>query len=314
MQRGYAVFGLDIREPGISVPHGLRHYTCDLLDWVETARVLDDVRPDVVLHLAARTDFAARETLEGYAANIEGVDSLCGAIRRVGTVERSICTSTQLVNRIGYRPANDEDFCPTTVYDESKVLTEQTWRRRNGGGTTWTIVRPTTLWGPGMNPHYHTFFQMLRSGHYFHVGRTPTLKSFGYVGNTAHQYCQLVRARVDRVSRQVFNLADYEPIALQAWAEAFRQRLGGPPIRTIPFWVAKSAAIVGDMVNALGARQVPFNSFRLNNVITPHRADVERTREVCGPLPYSTSDGIALTAQWLRSALSAPPPAEAHPW
>lgn len=314
MQRGYAVFGLDVREPGASAPHGLRHYTCDLLDRVGTARVLEDVRPEVVLHLAARTDLAERATLAGYAANTEGVDSLCDAIGRVGTVERSICTSSQLVNRIGYRPANDEDFSPVTLYGESKVLTEQTWRRADGAGTTWTIVRPTTIWGPGMNPHYLTFFQMLRSGHYFHVGREPTLKSFGYVGNTAYQYLQLVKASAVSVHRRVFNLADYEPISLQAWAEEFRKRLDGPPIRTVPFWAAKSAAVVGDIVNALGARSIPFNSFSLNNVITPHRADVERTREVCGPLPYSTSDGIALTAQWLRSALGAPLSAEAHAW
>ena len=313
-QRGYAVFGLDVRDPGVAAPHGLRHYSCDILDRVATARVLEDVRPDVVLHLAARTDLGEGETLAGYAANIDGVDSLCEAIARVGTVTRTICTSTQLVNRIGYRPANDEDFCPTTVYGESKVLTEKTWRQQNGGGTVWSIVRPTTIWGPGMNPHYLTFFQMLRSGHYFHVGRTPTLKSYGYVGNTAYQYLQLVRANADRVHRQVFNLADYEPISLQAWAEEFRRRLDGPPIRTVPFWAAKSAAMLGDLVNALGARRMPFNSFRLTNVITPHRADIERTRDVCGPLPYSMSEGIALTAQWLRSALSAPLPAEAHAW
>lgn len=308
MQRGYTVFGLDRRHPGASCPHGLRHYTCDLLDRVATARVLEDVRPEVVLHLAARTDLGTRETLAGYAANIAGVDSLSDAIGRVGTVKRSICTSTQLVNRIGYRPASDEDFSPSTVYGESKVLTEETWRRQDGAGTTWSIVRPTTIWGPGMNPHYLTFFQMLRSGRYFHVGREPTLKSYGYVGNTAYQYLQLVKASAERVHRRVFNLADYEPIVLQAWAEEFRQRLDGPPIRTVPYWAAKSAAVVGDIVNALGVRSLPFNSFRLNNVITPHHADVERTREVCGALPYSISDGIALTAQWLRSALSAPLP------
>ena len=314
MQRGYSVFGLDIREPGPTSPHGLRHHTCDLLDRVATSRVLEDVRPEIVLHLAARTDLAERETLSGYAANIEGVDSLCEAVARVGSVKRSICTSSQLVNRIGSRPASDEDFNPTTLYGESKVLTEQAWRKHDGAGTVWTIVRPTTIWGPGMNAHYLTFFQMLRSGHYFHVGRVPTLKSYGYVGNTAYQYLQLVNADADSVHRKVFNLADYEPISLQEWAEEFRTRLDGPPIRTVPFWAAKGVALAGDVVNALGARSIPFNSFRLNNVITPHRADMERTREVCGPLPYSTTDGIALTSQWLRSALSAPLPAEAHAW
>jgi nucleoside-diphosphate-sugar epimerase len=314
IRRGYAVFGLDVREPGALSPAGVRHYSCNLLDRAATARVLEEVRPAIVLHLAARTDLAEQRDIAAYAANTEGVESLCDAIARAGTVQRAICTSSQLVNRIGHQPTGDEDYSPNTLYGESKVLTERIWRSRDGAGTTWTIVRPTTIWGPGMNPHYLTFFNLLRSGRYFHVSGGPTLKTYGYVGNTAHQYAMIVEAGADRVHQRVLNLADYEPIALQAWAEEFRQQLDGPPIRTLPFWAAKSAAIVGDLLNALGARSFPFNSFRLNNVTTPHRADVEETRAVCGPLPYTTSDGIARTARWIRDALREQGMADAHAW
>jgi hypothetical protein len=150
-----------------------------------------------------------------------------------------------------------------------------------------------------MNDHYLKFFRMIRDGTYRHVGSGPTLKSYGYVGNTVFQYIRLLEAPADAIHRRVFFLADYEPIALEAWADAFQVALGAPLIRTIPVSVARAAARLGDLVNFLGVKRFPFNSFRLNNVLTAYRVDLSSTRAVCGDLPYAMADGVAETARWL---------------
>jgi hypothetical protein len=112
---------------------------------------------------------------------------------------------------------------------------------------------------------------------------------------------RLLEAPADAIDRRVFYLADYDPIGLEAWADAFQVVLGAPPIRTIPVSVARTAARLGDLLNFLGAKRFPFNSFRLNNVLTAYRVDLSSTRAVCGDLPYTMLDGVAETARWLRA-------------
>jgi GlcNAc-P-P-Und epimerase len=299
-RRGVRVTGWDIRPP----PDGASnvfHRCVNLLDRMQVRTALAALAPDAVLHLAARTDLNGR-TPADYAANSEGVRNLLEAIRATPSVRRAICTSSQLVCHMGYRPVDENDFAPTTAYGESKVLTERLWREFDGGGSAWCLVRPTTIWGPGMNPHYERFFRMIRDGRYFHVGRGRTLKSYGYVGNTVCQYVRLLEASEERIAHKLFYLADYEPIALEEWAEAFRVALGAPPIRSVPRAAARLAARIGDVVTTLGVSRFPFTTFRLNNVLTEFQADTAATREVCGDLPFTMSDGVRETVHWLRQS------------
>src|SRR5690606_18593907 len=115
------------------------------------------VAPAAVLHLAARTDLDETTTIAGYAANTEGVSNLLAAVGATPSIARVVCTSSQLVCRMGYQPTHDGDYQPTTIYGHSKVETERRWKAGDGAGRTWCLVRPTTIWGPGMNPHYLTF-------------------------------------------------------------------------------------------------------------------------------------------------------------
>ena len=61
--------------------------------------------------------------IQGYAANIQGVENLVAAIRQTPSLSLCIFTSTQLVCRVGYVPKDDQDYQPNTLYGESKVLT-----------------------------------------------------------------------------------------------------------------------------------------------------------------------------------------------
>lgn len=299
---GSDVMGVDIRAPA-SPTDGVRHVRCDILDRKRLTNVVTQFAPDALLHLAARTDLDDHAQLADYAANIEGVANVADAIRSAPSIRRAICTSSQLVFSLGEQPLSDTDYQASTMYGQSKIRTEEIWRREKGGGTTWCIVRPTTIWGPRMNPHYLKFFRMLRKGTYFHVAAGPTRKSYGYVGNTAFQYKKLLEARDEEIRGGVFYLADYEPISIEDWAEQLRIALGGPPIRTVPRTLATGFARIGDLLNSLGWSRFPFNSFRLRNVLTPYVLDLSATRAVCGELPCSMEQGVAATAEWILSVL-----------
>jgi nucleoside-diphosphate-sugar epimerase len=281
--------------------HDWTNVICDLLDAPALLDVFRSFSPEFVLHLAARTDLDETKDINGYAANIQGVANLAEAIRSASTVRRAVCTSSQLVCEIGYSPVTDQDYCPSTLYGRSKVETERIWRRADGGGVEWVIVRPTTIWGPYMNPHYLRFFSMIRDGRYFHVAGGPRRKSYGYVGNTVRQYEALIRAPSNEVAGRVLYFADYEPICIEEWADAFRMEFDAPRIRTLPLYLMKLAGICGDALNAVGFKNFPFNSFRLGNVLTEYRIDMSSTRAVCGEVPYSMQHGVSETSSWVRS-------------
>lgn len=295
--RHYEVLGIDIESK--NPEKGPNFKKCSLLDSDSLAKLFNKFRPEFVIHLAARTDLKGK-TLQEYAANSDGVHNLVSVIDSTPSVKRCIFTSSQLVCNVGYVPKNSTDFKPTTLYGKSKVLTEKIVRECNGGGVEWCITRPTTIWGPGMSPHYQQLFRMIDAGRYFHVGNSPLYKSYGYVGNTVYQYLKLLEAPSQAIHGKVFYLADYEPLSLRRWIDGFQRELGAPPIKTVPNALAQLLAKIGDAVNALGYKSFPFNSFRLNNILTEYQFDLTNIEEITGPLPFNMELGIAETVKWLK--------------
>jgi nucleoside-diphosphate-sugar epimerase len=303
----HIVAGLDRRDAPPEAALMSANYVCDLLDRDALERAIEEFAPDAIAHLAARTDLDETAGLAGYASNVDGVGHLVKSIQSAPSVRRCIWTSSQLVCRVGYVPQGPADYQPDTTYGRSKVRTEEIVRAADGGGREWAIVRPTTAWGPGMSPHYQRLLKMIRSGSYFHVGRGPLYKSYGYVDNMAHQYVALLTAPRDQIHGRVLYLADYEPIDLIAWCDALQVALKGPPIRVIPPWMARVLARAGDLLNAAGFSTFPFNSFRLRNILTQYRFDLQDTRAICGPLPFTMHEGVAQTAAWFTALTSGQP-------
>lgn len=143
---GYEITGVDKRAPDFSLK-GLTHVDCDILDYSRLEEIFCRALPERLVHLAARTDLDETESVAGYVANIQGIRNVLQAVEKAGSVRRAIYTSSQLVCRVGYIPENTQDYCPNTLYGESKVLTEKLVSELDGGRTEWCIARPTTVWG-----------------------------------------------------------------------------------------------------------------------------------------------------------------------
>ncbi|MEH2532797.1 nucleoside-diphosphate-sugar epimerase [Bradyrhizobium sp. AZCC 1588] len=291
---GCTVVGLD------KVPATATDIVCDILEADRLKEVVQNAAPDALVHLAARIDLDEKTNLAGYAANIEGVENLVEAVRLTPSIRRGIWTSSQLVCRVGYVPKSDTDYTADTLYGKSKVRTEQIVRSADGAGREWCLARPTTVWGPGMSAHYQRFLRMIERGSYFHVGHGPLWKSYSYIDNIAFQYWRMLAVPAEQIQRRTFYLADYTPIDLIAWCDAFQRAFGSRSVRHLPIAVARALALCGDAVNAIGMKKFPFNSFRLNNVLTQYQFDLKPTASVCGDLPFDMEQGVAATVAWLR--------------
>jgi len=299
-KEGHQAIGLDKAMPPL--PTSMDEYiVCDILDQSALISEVHRISPDALIHLAARIDLNETKNLSGYAANIDGVRNVVEAVRQTPTIRRAIYTSSQLVCRIGHVPSSDTEYCPNTLYGQSKVLTEKIVREENGGGADWCITRPTTVWGPYMSPHYQMMLRLIKKGLYFHCGKGKLYKSYAYAGNIAHQYVRLLTTEVEIMHRKTFYLADYQPLSLRDYADGLAREMEAPKIHTVPLMVARFLALTGDILNTCGFRRFPFNSFRLNNILTEYTFDLSSTEAACGPVPFTQEHGIKETAKWFLS-------------
>lgn len=273
------------------------------VDILDRARLLEETRgfqPEVFVHLAARTDLNESNNLTGYAANVDGVRYVVDAIQHAGSVSRAVFASSQLVCRLGYMPRDEYDYCPTTLYGLSKTLTERIVRAAGDMCPTWTIVRPTSLWGPWFDVPYLGFFQAVAANRYVHPGDTRTPKQWGFIGNVVYQVVKLLEAPGERVHGRTFYLADYEAVDLHEFANKVRASLGARPIRHVPEPMLKTAARVGDVLRWLGWGSPPLTSFRYKNLVTPEVQDLQPLREIAGSLPFTVEQGIQMTLEWMQ--------------
>lgn len=297
--RGCEVLSLDIAEPRDPGHRGLWRKV-DLLDRGKLIAETQRFKPSIFLHFGARTDLEETKNLAGYAANIDGVCNVVEAVRATPSVQRVVFASSQLVCELGYRPRDAYDYRPTTLYGQSKVLSERIIRAADDIGAVWTIVRPTSLWGPWFGIPYRGFFETIAANRYVHIKGERTLKQWGYVGNSVFQVWKLIQAPVESVHKQVFYLADYEPSELSVFADKVQQAFGSRHIPSVPGSLLRTVARLGDAAQVLGWRNPPLTSFRYRNIVTSELQDLEPLRGVVGPLPYSVEAGIESAVAWLR--------------
>ena len=294
-ENGSETVNVDVREPDFSYPNS-KYISSDICDVEVITAIFQREQPDLVIHLAARIDLEGT-SVDDYKSNSDGVRAVCNAVHATPSIQRVIYTSSQLVCKVGYVPKGDTDYCPNNFYGQSKVLTEKIVREENAGDE-WCLVRPTTVWGPHMNEHYQSFLRNLKRGTFFHFSKRPLYKSYSYAGNIAFQYWRLLTAPSEQINEKTFYLADYEPLSLRQYVDQLAQHLHAPKVRSIPYPIAKTLALCGDMAKAIGIPRVPFTSFRLNNILTEYQFDMSATKSVCGDLPYTFEDGVKATAKW----------------
>ncbi len=254
-------------------------------------------QPTAVFHLAARTDLLGN-TVADYAANSDGVENIIAAIRALPSRPRLIVASSRLVCDISYHPKTDTDYAPPNAYGESKVLSETITRRACGNSIPWILVRPTSIWGPWFDIPYRDFFEAVWRGLYLHPGNARVYKSFGFVGNTVHQFDHLMFGAFPKAQGRTYYLAD-APMEVLPWASSIAAAFGvRPPLRA-PYLLLVIAGKVGDALKAVGWNNPPLTSFRLANLTTDMVIDYMQAQDLTGPGPYSMDEAVAVTVEWM---------------
>ena len=195
-------------------------------------------------------------------------------------------------------PQNDTDYKPHTIYGQSKIITEQL-TRSSDMNCIWTIVRPTTIWGPGDLIYRNQFYKILKKKLYFHPGNKPCYRSYGYVGNIVFQLLKILNTNPEEVNKKVIYLGD-ELINVLDWVNEFHMQLHYRKAYIIPSMFIKLSAIFGDLISKISGKRFFIDTSRYRSMIESYPVPIEPTNEILGKPPFTMKQGVEHTIVWLK--------------
>lgn len=295
LEKNFEVLNIDVKPP-TKLSH-IKHYQhSDINNYELFYQKVLDFKPQFVIHLAARTDLNGTN-IASYKTNILGTQNLIACLNNIPSIKKVIYTSTMLVCKAGHQPDSETDYCPDTVYGESKVLMEQLIREAKHNYADWVIIRPTSIWGPWFSKPYRDFFDMVKKNIFLDIGIKSATKTYGYVENSTFQIIEILLS--NKTSGSTYYIGDYEPIFISDWADEITKLINGKKLPKLPFYFFKYTAKIGDIITYFGIN-FPLTSFRLKNMTTNNIINLDNTRKIAGELPFTRLEGTKKTLNWLN--------------
>ena len=295
---GYHVLNIDFKKPR-NMEFVKYWRNIDITSFANFQSEVNSFNPDYIVHLAARTDLNG-SNLNDYSANTVGVENLTKIVKNLHSLKKILIASSMLVCEAGYQPKDELDFNPTTIYGESKVLTEKNVRE-NKLSCDWSILRPTSIWGPWFRAPYKNFFDMIIEKKYFHIGNKGCTKTYGYIENVIYQIEKILFTNTIHDTNRVYYLGDYETTNIEIWADQIGLELGYS-IKKVPYFLIRLLAFIGDFLKIININ-FPMTSFRLKNMTTNNIIDLSKTKEIAPNLPSTRKNSIKQTLLWLKKKI-----------
>lgn len=217
---------------------------------------------DLVLHAAGKAHSVPRTTEESnvfFDVNLQGTKNLCAALEKSGIPKAFIFISTVAVYGCdaGEEITEEHPLLGDTPYALSKIQAEeylQDWCKKHH--VMLGIVRPSLIAGPNPPGNLGAMINGIKSGKYLSIGGGSCKKSVLMVQDIAH----LIPLLAEKGG--VYNVCDtYQPTFRELETIVTKQLGKGIPL-SIPYWMAKSMALVGDCLG----RRAPINSLKLNKI------------------------------------------------
>jgi UDP-glucose 4-epimerase len=157
-REGCAVTGIDIAPDQRPQPAGVEVIAADVRDAEALRRVIADVRPAVVYHLAAQASVTVSMRDPAYDIDVNVIGSVRLAQAALeGGVQRLVFVSTggALYGEPEQVPVTEAATpAPLSVYGVSKLAAERYLTvMTQAAGIDLSIVRAANIYGPGQDPH-----------------------------------------------------------------------------------------------------------------------------------------------------------------
>jgi nucleoside-diphosphate-sugar epimerase len=283
-----------------ALPPGVSTIKVDLLDdSLKNEMLKNENLFDFVFHLAARTDLDGK-VLEDYKVNYQGTKNLINALGSNGSLSRFVLFSTQLVCGIFNEKIalNEETSYRTkTLYGESKILAELACIEScKNQGINYTILRPTSVYGPKDKGSFGLLFGLIKSGRYFHIGSSKNLISVCFVKNLCSMALYL--ATYEQGKNEIFFASEQTSIEMREFTEAIAN-LCDVKLNTFPMWMSLLIAYSLEPLRWIGVN-VPLYPRRLKNIVASYTYDMSKVINTGFHYPYDFKSSIIQTLESIR--------------
>lgn len=150
INKGFSVYGTTLSEP-----NNTNHFHCDILDEESLFNLINKIRPDYIIHLAAVSFTAAEDQNKIYDINIFGTLNLLNAIKSLNYTPLKILIASTASVYGNIEGELDESVCPKPVnhYGNSKLAMEN-MTKAYFDKMNIIIVRPFNYTGVGQEDHF----------------------------------------------------------------------------------------------------------------------------------------------------------------
>lgn len=217
---------------------------------------------DIVLHAAGKAHSVPKTEFEKqlfFDVNLQGTKNLCKALENSGIPEAFIFISTVAVYgcEFGESITEEHPLNGDTPYAVSKRMAEEfltDWCKKHN--VILSIVRPSLIAGPNAPGNLGAMVNGIKTGKYLSIAGGHAKKSVLMVQDIANLIPLLVE------EGGVYNVCDSYHPSFRELEEVICRQLGRSKPLSIPYWIAKSMAFVGDCLG----NTAPINSLKLRKM------------------------------------------------
>ncbi len=244
---------------------------------------------DIVLHACGKAHIVPKTEAEKqafYDVNYTGTIHLCDALEKVGVPKALIFISTMSVygDVAGNISSEETPLRGDSPYADSKIKAEEYltgWCDKHG--VTLGILRPSLLAGVGAPGNLGAMVNGIKTGKYLSIAGGKAKKSI----LMAEDIANLVPLVAEKGG--IYNVCDdYNPSFGELEASIAKQLGKRKPI-SIPYWMAKCLALVGDVFSFF-----PINSARLEKIVTSDTWSNEKAKRELGWQPLNVLDNYRI--------------------
>lgn len=242
---------------------------------------------DVVLHACGKAHTVPKTETEKqafYDVNYRGTINLCHGLEKAGIPKALVFISTVAVYGCEYGDMITEEhpLDGKTPYARSKILAEEyltKWCADND--VVLSILRPSLLAGKNAPGNLGAMVNGIRKGFYMNIAGGKVIKSI----LMAEDIARLLPLLEEKGG--VYNVCDTRQPSFGEISKSIAKQLGKHKPFSIPYWLAKCMAKVGDTLG----EKAPINSYKLEKMTKSLTFSNEKARKELGwePLDVLTN-------------------------
>lgn len=249
-----------------------------------------EVLYDVILHAAGKAHMVPKSEGEKklfFDINYQGTVNLCKALETGGVPKAFIFISTVAVYGLetGENVTEEYPLNGKEPYALSKIKAEvflTDWCEKNR--VTLSIIRPSLIAGPYPPGNLGAMIKGIKTGAYLSIAGGKARKSVLMVQDIA----LLIPYLIDKGG--IYNVCDDSQPTFRDLELIIAKQLGKKPPIAIPYLLAKSLAMVGDLLG----NKAPINSYKLSKITESLTFSNEKAKRELGWQPLSVLENFRI--------------------